>query len=172
MAVLGLASGVAGSFIYLLEPLWREASVGYVFGTVIAGYLFHLRLAGPLRAAAFAVLATLSWLAAERTAVVIFGRLPGPDEFLSLKGLVTGVAAGLLGAFLLALAGALLFAFLRRPGLGLATVATGGVAGALLSLIDMADTGLVLFPPWQAAVAFCLARGLPKSAPADAATGP
>jgi len=43
-------------------------------------------------------------------------------------------------------------------------VLTGGVAGALLTLIDLTDSGLVLFAPWQAAAAFCLALALPKSA--------
>jgi hypothetical protein len=43
------------------------------------------------------------------------------------------------------------------------TVLVGAAAGALLVLIDVIDTGLVLFPLWQAAIAFCLARGLPPS---------
>lgn len=164
MTALGLASGILVSFSYNLEQLWREASVGYVFGLVMAAYLFHLGLARPLKAVAFVGLVTLSWMAAERAAIEIFGRLPGPDEFLSLKGLITGIAAGLFGALLLVLSGALLFSFFRGRGLGVATVLTGGVAGALLTLIDLTDSGLVLFAPWQAAAAFCLALALPKSA--------
>lgn len=163
MTALGLASGIVGSFTYQLEPLWRELSVGLLFGVVVAAYLWRLGLAGPLRTSVFIALAVLAWLAAERAAIEIFNALPGAGtEFFSLKGLVSGIAAGLLGAFLLMLAGALLFPFYRRPGLGLATVATGGAAGVLLTLLDLADSGLVLFPPWQAAVAFCLGRGLPR----------
>lgn len=162
MSALGFASGLLVSFSHALEGVWREMSVGYVFGIVIAVYLFRLGLARPLKAVAFAALATLSWMAAERVAIAIFGRLPGEDVFFTLKGLIAGVAGGLLGAFLLMLAGALLFSFYRRPGLGVATVVTGGVAGALLTLIDLADSTLVLFPPWQAAIGFCLALGLPK----------
>jgi len=163
MTALGLASGIAVSFVYQLEPLWRELSVGVVFGLAIGGYLLLLRLADPLRAVVYAALTVGAWFAAERTAVEVFGRLPGEDVFLSLKGLATGILGGLLGSFLLVLAGALLFPYYRRPSLALATVATGGVAGALITLIDITDTGLVLFAPWQAAVAYCLARGLPPA---------
>jgi hypothetical protein len=163
MTALGLASGIAVSFVYVLEPIWRELSVGVVFGLVIAGYLLYLRLADPLRAAIYAALTVGAWFVAERTAVEVFGQLPGKDVFFSFKGLATGLVGGLVGAFLLALAGALLFPFYRRPGLGLATLATGGAAGMLIALIDITDSGLVLFPPWQAAIAYCLARGLPPS---------
>ena len=166
MTALGLASGIAGSYAYQLEPLWRELSVGAIFGVVIGGYLCFLRLATPLKAAAFAVLTVLAWWAAERSAIHIFAALPGEaSDFLSLNGLITGVAAGLEGALLLALAGALLFPFYRRLDLGLATAVTGGVFGALMTLLDLTDSALVLFAPWQAAIAFCLALGLPKDAP-------
>ncbi len=161
MTALGFASGVLCAFTYQLEPLWRELSVGVIFGVVIGLYLLRLGLAGPLRAAAFAVLTVGAWVAAERAAVAIFGRLTARDDLFSWPGLVTGLAAGLIGAGLLVLAIAVLFPFFRDPKRCAATVLVGGAAGALMTLIDLADTGLVLFPPWQAAVAFCFALGLP-----------
>ena len=167
MTGLGFASGVLCSFTYQLEPLWRELSVGVIFGVVLGFYLLHLGLAKPVRAVAFAVLVVLSWWAAERAAVVIFSRLGETNDFLSWQGLITGVAAGTIGAGLLVLSAAILFPFLRQPRLGMMTVLVGGAAGALMVLIDVIDTGLVLFPLWQAAVAFCLARGFPLS-PTDA----
>ncbi len=162
MAALGFASGVGCSFVYQVEPLWRELSVGVSFGVVVAVYLFHLGLAGPFRALALAVLTVLSWWAAERAAIEIFGRLSDGGDFLSWQGLVTGVVAGIVGAALLVLSIAVLFPFFRRPRLCLATILVGGASGALLVAIDLVDSGLVLFPLWQAAFAFCFALGFPE----------
>lgn len=38
MTALGFASGVLCSFVYQLEPLWRELSVGISFGVIIGVY--------------------------------------------------------------------------------------------------------------------------------------
>lgn len=163
MTGLALASGILVSFTYQLEPLWRELSVGVVFGVVVAAHLFHLGLADPLKGVGFAVLAVAAWWLAERAAIQVFGWFDGAD-FLTWPGLAAGLAGGVVGALLLALATALLFPAFRRPDAVVPTVVVGGVLGALFCLIDLVDSGLVLFPPWQAAVAFCLGRGLLRPA--------
>lgn len=161
MTGLGIVSGVVGSYAYNLDDTWRELSVGLVFGLMIGAYLFVVGLATPVRAAAFALASLASWMAAERFAIWLFGVLPGDDEFFGWQGLVTGMSAGLLGAALLVIAMSALFAFFRRPGLCLATALAGGATGALFPLLGIADSGLVLFPPWQGAFALCFALGFP-----------
>ncbi len=163
MTVLGLASGILCSFVYEILPLWRELSVGVSFGILIGAYLFHLSLTGPVRAVTFAVLTVLSCLAAERAAIEIFDSLGNTNDFLSWPGLVTGISAGLIGAGLLVLSIMALCPFFRQPRLAIATVLVGGATGALLTLTDVTDGGLVLFPIWQAAVAFCFALGFPTA---------
>ncbi len=163
MTVLGFASGILCSFVYQIGPLWRELSVGVSFGILIGAYLFHLGLTGPIKAVAFAGLTMLSWLAAERAAIEIFDSLGDTGDFLSWPGLVTGVSAGLIGAGLLVLAIMSLCPFFRQPRLAIATVLVGGATGALLTLTDVVDSGLVLFPIWQAAFAFCVALGFPDA---------
>lgn len=170
MTALGVVSGVLGTFSYeLLErpydmvDLWREASVGIIFGVIIGAYLFHIGLATPIRASAFAIQSLLSWIVAERFAIQFFARLPGNDFFGSWQWLITGVCAGLVGAAVLVLSILVLFPFFRRLGLSLVTILVGGAAGALLALADMMDSVLVLFPIWQAAFALCFALGFPKA---------
>ena len=163
MTALAFASGVACAFTYALEPLWRELSVGLIFGVVVAAWLYRLRLATPAKAAGFVPVSLVAWMIAERTAIELFDRLPGEtSNFLSVNGLMTGIAAGLVGSGLLFAGAALLLPCFRDRGAALATVGAGGVLGALLTLIDVTDSALVLFPPWQAGVAFCLALALPR----------
>ena len=88
----------------------------------------------------------------------VFATVP---RHVSTAGFVGGLAGGLVGSAGLALGAALLFPWFRRRELWLVTIAVGGVLGLPLVLIDIVDSGLVLFPPWQAAVAACLALGLP-----------
>jgi len=107
-------------------------------------------LATPLGAGAFALLSIAAWLAAHRFAVAIFGKTG--DSML-----LTGILAGLLGAFLLAAGMAVLFSEFRRPQPLLLTTLVGGVAGALLGLSEVIDHPLVLFPAWQGLVAASLA---------------
>ncbi len=167
MVGLGFATGVVSAQLYQLEPLWRELSVGIAFGVVIGACLFVLRLTDPPRAAAFAVLTVAAWWLAERATIQVFGVMDEAD-FLSWAGLVGGVTGGLVGAALLAAASALLFPWFRRPVLLGLSVGLGGLLGAALALIDFTDSALILFPPWQAAIAGCLALGFPNEA-ADAA---
>ncbi len=160
LTVLGIVTGIFSNHLYQLEPLWRELSVGVVFAVVMAAALMNLRLADPMRAGGFALLAILAWWLAERTTIQIFGWLD-EDEFLSWAGLAGGLAGGLVGAAGLVAAAALCFPWYRRRELQLLTIAVGGALGPLLMLIGPLDTGLVLFVPWQAAIGACLAFGFP-----------
>ncbi len=161
LTVLGIVTGIFSNHLYQLEPLWRELSVGVVFAVVMAAALMNLRLADPVRAGGFALLAILAWWLAERTTIQVFGWLD-EDKFLSSAGL----AGGLVGAAGLVAAAAVCFPWYRQRELWLLTIAVGGALGPLLMLIEPMDTGLVLFVPWQAAVAACLAFGFPP-APAE-----
>ena len=161
MAALGLVTGILSSQLYQLEPLWRELSVGVVFGVVMGACLFNFRLGQIERVVAFAVLTVGAWWLAEQATIRVFNAMEESD-FLSWASLVGGIAGGLVGALLLVLASAVLFPWFRAPALWGVTIGVGGLFGALLALIDHVDTGLVLFPPWQAAMALCLALGFPR----------
>lgn len=163
MAALGLLTGILSSQLYQLEPLWRELSVGVVFGVVMGAGLFNFRLGTIERVAAFAVLTVVAWWLAEHATIQVFEAFEESD-FLSWAGLVGGVAGGLVGGALMVLVTAVLFPWFRAPALWGLTIGAGGLFGALMPLIDVVDSGLILFPPWQAAIAACLALGFPREA--------
>jgi len=153
--VLGAASGVVGAVVYgrVGDPtgitfpgvLW-EISVGVVFGTVMGAALLRRSAATSRTAILFALLATLSWLAAHRFAIQVANTL---DLWMS----VVGILAGLVGAGGVAASLAWLFPLYRDRRTGLIITGTGTVFGALLA----GPSAFTLFPPWQAAVALAIA---------------
>ncbi len=162
-AVLGAASGVAGAFVYgrIGDPtqiaypgvVW-EVLVGVIFGTVMGGALVWRGPATARQATLFALLATLSWLAAHRFGVMAASRL-------ELDPLVVGVFAGLAGAGGVAGSLAWLFPLYRDRRAWLIIAGTGAAFGVLLA----GPSAFVLFPPWQAAVALAIAWPLWRDAP-------
>ncbi len=160
--VLGAASGVAGAVAYgrisdptqiaFPEVLW-EVSVGVIFGAVMGGALARRGSATAHQAIVFALLATLSWLAAHRFGVMVATRL-------ELDPSVVGVLAGLVGAGGIAGSLAWLFPLYRNRRAWLTIAGTGGAFGILLA----GPSAFTLFPPWQAAVGLAIAWPLWRSA--------
>lgn len=170
MVLLGVVSGVIGKFTIAFEWFGGQASIGIVFGVLIAAYLVRIGLATVVRAFGFVLCSVASWMVAYQTAREIFGALPETfaDDW---KFLIAGIVAGLLGAGLLAAAIAVLFPYFRRWRPVLRTALVGGAFGALLWPAMVWDYALLLFPPWQAAFALCFALGFPAVAGEPASDG-
>ena len=172
MVGLGLFSGLLGASVESwpdaisgLIPGRDENVIGAIFGIIVGLYLYRLGLATAVKAAMFAVASEGAWLTAHYFASDIawdYARKVCQADGCSFT--LVGVPAGVVGAGLLVIVIWFLFPFFRQPRLALATVAVGGLAGALLGF----RTGIVLFPIWQAAFAYCLARGFPPAAPSGA----
>ncbi len=172
MVGLGLFSGlVCASVEYWpdaisnLIPGRDENVVGVVFGIVVGVYLYRLGLATAATAVAFLVASEGAWLVAHYFATdVAFDYAERVCAADPCTFALVGIPSGVLGAGLLVIAIWFLFPFFRQPRLAMATVAVGGLAGALLGF----RTVFVLFPIWQAAFAYCLARGFPPPASPEA----
>ena len=172
MTVLGLISGlICASVEYWpdaisgLIPGREENVIGVVFGIVVGFYLYRLGLATAAKAVAFLVASEVSWLAAHYFAADVaydYARKVCESEWCSF--MLAGIPAGVLGAGLLVMAIWFLFPFFRQPRLAIATVAVGGLTGALLGTGSV----FILFPIWQAAFAYCFARGFPPAASPEA----
>ena len=161
IAIAGGVGVVSGVLSYLLPEAFEAAGIdresavvvwplrlwpGIVFGAAIGFYLKYMGATTTWRAAAFVPLVTAAWYAA------LWFAINGPDKlgFPFEEQWQRGIAAGLLGAGLVALSAVLLYPGLRRRKLVAAMIVAGGVFGALLPL------GLIiLFPLWQGAVAAC-----------------
>lgn len=169
-AVLGAASGVAGAFVYtgVSNPtefafpgfLW-EVLVGLIFGIVMGGALVWRGQATVRKAIFFALMVTLSWLAALQ-----LGAVAAMHFHLWPYGLgVTGLAGagGIAGAL------AWLFPLFRDRRTWLTITGTGAAFGIFtgatyLTLLAVPSL-FALFPPWQAAVALAIAWPLWRDAP-------
>ncbi len=116
--------------------------LGVIYGLPVAVLLVLAGLTGRIGAGALVIAFGLSW----RLAVELAIRIDGTD---SLPLALTGVAAGALGAGIVA-AGLWLAvpAARNKPGLAL-LVAAGAALGALLGF----DMAYVLLPAWQAGTA-------------------
>ncbi len=160
--ILGAASGGTGAVAYgwiddptriaFPEVAW-EVSVGVIFGAVMGGALARRGPATARQAIVFALLATLSWLAAHRFGVMVANRL-------NLGPFVVGILSGLLGAGGVAGSLAWLFPLYRNRRAWLTIAGTGGAFGMLLA----GPSGFTLFPPWQAAVGLAIAWPLWRDA--------
>ena len=163
---IGLVTGyVSSQFYNLQEGLGNKLLIGAIFSGGLCVGIAIFRAAAPLRVAAFGLLGIGIFRLAEWTAanmLEIAGKIAGDDETAFL---IVGGAAGLVGAALVALLAALLFDWFRRPWLWAATVVTGVLLGAVLLGLALGEqTIALLFMPWQAAIAGCLALGFPVQA--------
>jgi hypothetical protein len=164
--VLALISGIVSSFIYKGDGGLREASVGIAFAAAFGWWLVALRLAGLVRSFAFAVAAVAIWEIAHGVAIDLFDTLPGGADtsLASWQGLVTGLAAGFVGVVGLDAAAAILIKSPRTLSSRATTIMVGAACGGLLAVAAVFESMLVLFPPWQAAVAGFMAAGLIRGA--------
>ena len=167
---IGLVTGYVSSLLYemqdlstqaydLQEGLGNKLLIGAIFSGGLCVGMVLFRVAAPLRVAAFGLLGIGILTLAEWTAANMFGVADHPLASL----LIGGGAAGLVGAALVALLAALLFDWFRRPWLWVVTVVIGVLLGAALLGLALRKTA-VLFMPWQAAIAGCLALGFPVQA--------
>ncbi len=142
------------AFVEWLLRLWP----GIIFGVAIGLYLKLVGATTSWRAAGFVPLETAAWYAALWFAINGPKKLGFPFEELWQRG----IAAGLIGAGLVALSALLLFPFFRHWKLVAAMIVAGGVLGALVPL------GLIiLFPVWQGAVAACFGWAVARAGDAN-----
>jgi len=116
------------------------------------------------------MLTLAGWLAAVNTAndVIntiqgssLFGTIEGAKAYREMLGWMTGgLLAGAVGAGLAAFGTGIAAAAIRRPEAWMLIVLIGAIAGVLLYPAALLDTIVLLFVPWQAAVASALAYGL------------
>lgn len=179
MAVLGVLSGFVSSLpsplpdIRLTDPdlLINTRSVplhaGIAFSLML-GVVLWLWVNRDLNKCLLAMVLTLvGWLAAVNTAndvidavqgSMLFGTVPGAKANREmLGGLAGGVTAGAIGAGLGAFGIGIAATAMRRTEAWVMVVITGAVAGLLLYPAAFLDAVVVLFVPWQAAVAAAIA---------------
>lgn len=114
-------------------------------------------------ALAAAIVTMIAFVAAVNTAVLVDGQADNVTK--AARNVLSGLAGGFTGAILMALGIALLPAGPRDAMAWLPMLATGTVAGALLTLDNALDLDLisVLYPVWQAGVAATLALALRRT---------
>lgn len=159
--VAGLVSGALSAFLFSVDTQrFSWVAPGVVFGVILGAVLYLLRLARLWQAALFAAASELCWYAAYRFALSLFEWIGNTLQDAEGRMVVVGLAAGALGAALLAGGTAALFPWFRSWRRILATVAAGGVTGMLTGLEW--GNGYPLFIAWQGAFALCLALAFPS----------
>jgi hypothetical protein len=148
LGLCGAVTGVLNAILMALDVDETSRLFGVFFGLAIVA---ALRFLGPLpvwRGLVVLVAFGASWELAVQAAIQIDGWI----EPLAL----VGVVAGALGAAIVALGFAVLFAGARAPFAFLRTVLIGAAAGALLQV----DSPFVLLVIWQTAVAASLGHAI------------
>jgi hypothetical protein len=143
---------------------------GIVFGAMIGGLAWLWTNRDPAKCLLTVALVLAGWLAAINTANDVIMGVTSSELFGTVEGakasreavgwLLGGVVAGGVGAGLTAFGMGIPASAIRRTRAWALIVATGMVFGCLLYAAAQLDTLLVLFVPWQAAVAASIALGL------------
>jgi hypothetical protein len=171
LAVFGAISGVLSATLgFMFEPPWLEPVARLFYleaGMMPIGLFFGVALGlglafctGRLWAFPLVLITTLiAWSAAIHTAQSIAGI--GEAGTNHARNLVSGLAAGAIGAALTYAGSIPVSAALRRPaGIALATV-VGGVCGLLFWLGELhVISDRLLYIVWQPAVAACIGLAL------------
>ena len=182
MAALGMVTGLISSLpsplpdIRLSDPdvLINARAVplhaGIAFGAMVAGVLWLWVNRDPVKCLLAIMLTLAGWLAAVNTAndVIntiqessLFGTIEGAKAYREMLGWMTGgLLAGAVGAGLTAFGTGIAATAIRRPEAWMLIVLTGAIAGLLLYPAAFLDTIVLLFVPWQAAVAAAIGFGL------------
>jgi hypothetical protein len=182
MAVLGIVTGLISSLpsplpdIRLSDPdvLINARAVplhaGIAFGVMLAGVAFVWVNRDISKCLLALALTVIGWLAAANTANDVINAIQGSDLFGMAEGakasremlgwLSGGVIAGGIGAGLTAFGIGIPAVAIRRTEAWVPVVLTGAVLGLLLYPAALFDSIVVLFVPWQAAVAAVIAYGL------------
>lgn len=166
--VAGLVSGALSAFLFSIgTQQYSWVAPGVAFGVIFGAVLFLMRLARLWQAALFAAASELCWYAAYRFALSLFEWIGNSLQDAEGRMVIVGLAAGVLGAALLAGGTAALFPWFRSWRRILATAAVGGATGMLTGL-EWGE-GYPLFIVWQGAFALCLALAFPPRTEKSAA---
>jgi hypothetical protein len=182
MAALGLVTALISSLpsplpdIRLSDPdiLINARAVplhaGIAFGAMIAGVLWLWVNRDPAKCLLAMMMTLAGWLAAVNTAndvinaiqgSAMFGTMEGAKVYREMVGWLTGgLLGGAVGAGLTAFGTGVAATAIRRPEAWMLIVVVGAIAGLLLYSAALLDAIILLFVPWQAAVATAIAYGL------------
>ena len=182
MAALGVGSALISSLpsplpdIRLTDPdvlinaRAMPLHAGIAFGVMVAGVLWLWVNRDPVKCFLAMMLTLAGWLAAVNTAndVIntiqassLFGTIAGAKVYREMLGwLVGGLLAGAVGGGLTAFGTGIAATAIRRPEAWMPVVIVGAIAGLLLYPAALLDAIVLLFVPWQAAVAAAIAFGL------------
>jgi hypothetical protein len=182
MAVLGVVTGLISSLpsplpdIRLSDPdvLINARAVplhaGIAFGAMVGGILWLWVNRDPTKCLLVMMLTLAGWLAGVNTAndvintiqgSALFGTIEGAKAYRETLGWMTGgLLAGAVGAGLTAFGTGIAAVPIRRPEAWMLIVLTGAIVGLLLYPAALLDSIILLFVPWQAAVAAAIGFGL------------
>jgi hypothetical protein len=143
---------------------------GIAFGAMVAGVLWLWVNRDPVKCFLAMMLTLAGWLAAVNTAndtintiqaSSLFGTIEGAKVYREMLGWLTGgLLGGAVGAGLTAFGTGIAATAIRRPEAWMPIVVVGAIAGLLLYPAALFDAIIVLFVPWQVAVATAIAFGL------------
>jgi uncharacterized membrane protein len=164
-ALTGILTPVMVPLIDRIEGTPGDVRIGLVAipFAVLVFFVMRRYSANPWWAAWVAALVTMiAFVAAVNIAVFVDSQADPAGK--AARNVLSGLAGGFVGAFLMVLGIALLPAGPRAAAAWLPMLVTGTVAGALLALDNALDLDLfsVLYPVWQAGVATTLALALQR----------
>jgi hypothetical protein len=182
MAALGVVTALVSSLpsplpdIRLSDPdiLINARGVplhaGIAFGAMIAGMVWLWVERDPLKCLLVMGLTLMGWVAAVNTAndvintvqdSAMFGTAAGAKANREMLAWLTGgLLAGAVGGGLTAFGTGIPAVAIRRPEAWMLIVLVGAIVGLMLYPAAKLDAVVVMFVPWQAAVAAAIAYGL------------
>ena len=187
MAGVGVLTGLISSIPSPLPDLRLEdpeilinahgiplhAGIAFGAGMAIMLWLWASRDLGKCLLAM--ALTLMGWLAAVNTANDVMSAIVGSELFGTVEGakasreivgwILAGLIGGGIGAGLTAFGAGIAAQSIRRPEAWSLIVGTGALFGLLLYPAGRLDAIMLLFVPWQAAVAASLAFGLTRANP-------
>jgi hypothetical protein len=145
---------------------------GIAFGAGMAALLWLWAKRDPGKCLLAMALTLMGWLAAVNTANDVMQAVVGSELFGTVQGakasretigwILGGLFGGAVGAGLTAFGAGVPGEAVRRPQAWGLTVVMGTVFGLLLYPAALADLVVLLFVPWQAAIAASVAYGLSR----------
>lgn len=182
MGGVGLLTGIISSLPSPLPDLRLEEPeilinaegvplhAGIVFGAAITFILWRWANRDIMKCLLAFVLTLIGWLVAVNTANDIFSAVVGSDLFGTAPGakanremvgwLAGGISGGAVGAGFTAFAAGISAQAIRRTRIWAPIIASGALLGLLLYPAVLLSAIVLLYMPWQAAVAAGIAYGL------------
>ena len=184
MAAVGALTGLISSLPSPLPDLRLEdpeilinaegipLHAGIAFGAGLAIMLWRWARRDLGKCLLAAVLTLAGWLAAVNTANDVMSAVVSSELFGTVEGakasreavgwVLAGLIGGAIGAGLTAFGAGVAARGIRRPGAWVPIVIVGALFGLLLYPAAQLDAVVLLFAPWQAAVAGAIAYGLTR----------